>query len=69
MNHMDFDRHMLRRDEEIVREVREIRLKERLRANRPPSLGRSRFGSSAWRRVLSLLRGTGPSAQPLGREK
>ena len=69
MNHMEFDRHMSRRDEEIMREVQKIRLKEKLRAGRPPRPGRSRFGASTWRRVLSLVRGTGLSEGPLGRGK
>ncbi len=66
MNHLDFDRHLMRRDEEILREVRENRLKERLRSNRTPRPKGARSGVSWWRRVFSLLRGGRISEQPLG---
>jgi DNA-binding NarL/FixJ family response regulator len=38
MNHLDFDRHMIRhRNDELLKEVRELRLEKSLRANRAPA--------------------------------
>jgi hypothetical protein len=41
--------------------VQELRLEERLRANRKPHWGRSCANNLAWRSVLSLLRVPGLS--------
>jgi hypothetical protein len=62
MNHLDFDRHLIRqRNDELLREVQELRLEERLRANRKPHWGRSCANNLAWRSALSLLRVPGLS--------
>ena len=52
MNYMDFDPYLIRqRNEELLREVHSLRLKEQLRTNREP-----RGSSLARRGVLPLLR-------------
>ena len=62
MNYLDFDRHPLRqRNEEMLREVQELRLGERLRANRGIRPERSRTNNLTWRTLLSLLDGAGLS--------
>ncbi len=62
MNHLDFDRHLIRhRNDELLWEVQELRLEERLRANRRLSSGRLPANTLAWRSALSLLRGAGLS--------
>ena len=60
MNHLDFDGHLIRhRNDELLREVQELRPEERLRANCRPRSGWSHANNLAWRNVLSLLLGTG----------
>jgi hypothetical protein len=55
MNHMDFDPHVVReRNEQMQREVRSLRLEERLREERGSSS--SRFVALAKRGVRPLLR-------------
>jgi hypothetical protein len=42
VNHLDFDRRLIRhRNDELLREVQELRLEGRLRANRRPCSRRS----------------------------
>ena len=58
MNYLALDPHLNRqRNEETLREVQTLRLKERLQANRRPRSGRSHAGNLTWRSALSLLRG------------
>jgi len=60
VNYLDFDRHLIRqRNDELLQGVQELRLEERLRANRRPRSRRSLANNFAWRSVLSLLRGAG----------
>jgi hypothetical protein len=62
VNFLDVDRHLIRqRNEEMLREVRTLRLGERLRANRRSYSERSRTNNLTWRSVRSLLRGAGLS--------
>ena len=56
MNYLDFDRHLIRqRNDELLREVQELRLGEKLRANRGPRSGRSRANNLTRQLVLSLV--------------
>lgn len=47
------------RNEELLREVQEMRLEQRLRADRRLPSGQPRASNSIWRGALSLLRGAG----------
>jgi hypothetical protein len=58
MNYLELDRHLVRqRNDELLREVRELRLGARLRAKDGARSGRPRVPGLAWRRALSMLRG------------
>ena len=58
MNYLELDRHLVRqRNDELLREVRELRLEARLRAKDRARSGRFRVPGLAWRRALSMLRG------------
>jgi hypothetical protein len=62
MNYLDFDRHLIRqRNDELLRQVQELRLGERLRANRRPRSGRSLANTLTWQGLFSLVRGPRPS--------
>jgi hypothetical protein len=62
VNYLDFDRHLIRqRNDELLREVQELRLEERLRANYRPRSGQSCVNNLTWQGVLSLVRGARPS--------
>jgi hypothetical protein len=56
VNYLDFDRHLIgQRNQEMLQEVRALRLEERLRANRRPPSQLSPTNTLARRSVLSLL--------------
>ncbi len=58
VNYLDFDRHLIRQcNDELLREVQELRLEERLRANHTPRSKRFRVNSLTWQIVLSLVSG------------
>jgi hypothetical protein len=58
VNYLDFDRQLIRqRNDELLREVQELRLEERLRANHRPRSKRFRVNSLIRQIVLSLLSG------------
>jgi hypothetical protein len=58
VNYLDFDQHLIRqRNDELLREVQELRLEIRLRTNRRPRSGRSLANNFTWQSVLSLVRG------------
>ena len=60
MNYLDFNPHLIRqRNEEMLRDVQELRLEETLRANRRARSERSHTRNSTWRSALALLRGVG----------
>ena len=62
MNYMDFDRHMIRqRNDELLREVQELRLEKALRAYRRQHSGRTLADTLTCRGLLSLLRRANPS--------
>ena len=62
MNYLDVDRHMiLQRNDELLREVQELRLENRLRAIRRPRSGRPLANNLLCRSLLSLLRRANPS--------
>ena len=57
MNYLDFDQHVIRqRNDELLREVQELRLEKDLRANRRPHSRRSLANNLNRRSLLSLLR-------------
>lgn len=63
MNYLDFDRRMIRqRNDELLREVQELRLEKGLRAKRRPLSGRPLANNLLCRSLLSLLRRANPSA-------
>jgi hypothetical protein len=62
MNYLDFDRYMiLQRNDELLREVQELRLENCLRANRRPRSGCPLANNLLCRSLLSLLRRADPS--------
>jgi hypothetical protein len=62
MNYPDFDRHMIRqRNDELLRQVQELRLGEGLRARRRSRSGRTLVDTLTCRSSLSLLRRANPS--------
>ena len=62
MNYLNFVRHLIRqRNDELLREVQELRLRERLRTNRGLRSEQSRANTLTWQGVLSLARRARPS--------
>ena len=62
MNYLDFDRRTIRhRNDELLREVQELRLEKSLRANRGPRRGLPPANNLVSRSLFSLLRRTNPS--------
>jgi len=60
VNYLDLNPHLIQqRNEEMLRNVQELRLEERLRENPRARSGRSHTRNLTWRSALALLRGVG----------